>query len=361
MLLLGTTDTLYEGDPAEVAATDADVDLVLARGSRGGRRRPAAAGPRALDLRRPAGAAARATARPSTPGARRRSCAGEGGMLTVAGGKLTTYRHIALDALGRLSLRARPRPPRPPAGAAPGGDGRRERRGAPRHAAWHARARGRRPSRPLLRLAGRPRRRLAAERPELLERLHAGRAGHRRPGRLRRPRGMGDEADDVRPPAHDPGARGASRLGRRRTVVARDRRCSERAEHDWIRAVQATTEEADDGDGRGTADVHPPGRQGEGDGHRSLHGRPRPRRPARSRSSATPTTPTRGSPGSTRARRARCPACSPSSPTRTSRTCSTAAWSRTGGSSPGTPSASRATSWPASRRRRRRSPSRPLR
>ena len=43
---------------------------------------------------------------------------------------------------------------------------------------------------------------------------------------------------------------------------------------DWI-GHDTATKEADGGDGRGTADVHPAGRQGEGHGHRPLHGRPR--------------------------------------------------------------------------------------
>ena len=58
LLLLGTTDTPYEGDPAEVAATEGDIEQVL--GEAGGGRRPglAAQGARALDLRRPSRPAA---------------------------------------------------------------------------------------------------------------------------------------------------------------------------------------------------------------------------------------------------------------------------------------------------------------
>ena len=37
------------------------------------------------------------------PGARPLSCRGNGGMLTVAGGKLTTYRRIGLDALDHFA------------------------------------------------------------------------------------------------------------------------------------------------------------------------------------------------------------------------------------------------------------------
>ena len=82
--------------------------------------------------------------------------------------------------------------------------------------------------------------------------------------------------------------------------------------------------------------LHPPGRQGEGDGYAAAI-RPTSRWPGScTRSSATPTTRTRGSCGSTPRRRGRCPACSPSSPMRTSPTSSTAAWSRTDGCSRGT-------------------------
>ena len=102
MLLLGTTDTPYEGDPADVTATDQDVESVLAEAGvavdqsllRKDRVLSTYAGLRVLP--RSDG---------STVDARRETAflTGKGGMLTVAGGKLTTYRRIALDALGRLS------------------------------------------------------------------------------------------------------------------------------------------------------------------------------------------------------------------------------------------------------------------
>jgi glycerol-3-phosphate dehydrogenase len=101
MLLLGTTDSLYEGDPADVAATEDDVEQILAEAAV------------ALDssvLRREAVRSTFAGLRvlPGTEGstasARRETVLlrGPRGMLTIAGGKLTTYRRIALDALGQL-------------------------------------------------------------------------------------------------------------------------------------------------------------------------------------------------------------------------------------------------------------------
>ena len=101
MLLLGTTDTLYEGDPSEVAVEPADVARVLDEASVGverevldpGRVRASFAGLRVL----PGLSGETLTARRET-----QYVLGRGGMLTVAGGKLTTYRRIALAALERL-------------------------------------------------------------------------------------------------------------------------------------------------------------------------------------------------------------------------------------------------------------------
>ncbi len=171
MLLLGTTDTLYEGDPAEVAATDADVDLVLGEAAvavdgdllRKDRVLSTYAGLRVL----PASDG-------STVDARRETAflVGRGGMLTVAGGKLTTYRHIALAALealsGELGLSRLDRRPVPLPGATDAGNV-----AARLVRAWHvepavaahlAHFYGSRADH----VVG-----LAAERPELLERLHA--------------------------------------------------------------------------------------------------------------------------------------------------------------------------------------------
>ena len=97
---------------------------------------------------------------------------GRGGMLTVAGGKLTTYRHIALDALERLAptlgLGRLDRRPVPLPGATDAGNvaarlvrgvGRSSRPSPP----ISPTSTGRGPTASLA---------LAAERPELLERLH---------------------------------------------------------------------------------------------------------------------------------------------------------------------------------------------
>ena len=101
MLLLGTTDTLYEGEPDDVSATPEDVDQILSEAAVAvdpGVLRPDAirsvyAGLRVL----PGVEGATASARRETVYLR-----GPGGMLTVAGGKLTTYRRIALEALGQV-------------------------------------------------------------------------------------------------------------------------------------------------------------------------------------------------------------------------------------------------------------------
>jgi glycerol-3-phosphate dehydrogenase len=116
MLLLGTTDTPYEDEPDTVDATDAELAQILDEASSGltpgpVRRenvRAVYAGLRALPL----GAGATSAARRETVFTR-----GPYGMLSVAGGKLTTYRRIALDVLATLrselgfaSLDRRPRP-----------------------------------------------------------------------------------------------------------------------------------------------------------------------------------------------------------------------------------------------------------
>jgi glycerol-3-phosphate dehydrogenase len=101
MLLLGTTDELYEGDPDEVAPTEADVGQILAEAAvaldpsvvRRDAVRTSFAGLRVL----PGAGSATASVRRETVLLR-----GPQGMLTIAGGKLTTYRRIALDALSEL-------------------------------------------------------------------------------------------------------------------------------------------------------------------------------------------------------------------------------------------------------------------
>ena len=163
MLLLGTTDTPYEGDPAAVTATDGDVDRVLAE---------AAVAVDSRLLRRANVLSTYAGLR-VLPAQRRLDCGrpprdgipgGKGGMLTVAGGKLTTYRRIALDALDHLSAELGLSQRRPAAGSA----SRRNRCGQRRRAHRHRlgpRAAGRRTPRPFLRLRADRVVGLAAERP----------------------------------------------------------------------------------------------------------------------------------------------------------------------------------------------------
>jgi glycerol-3-phosphate dehydrogenase len=101
LLLLGTTDSDYEGDPADVAASEADVAQILDEAASAlpsplldpGSVRAAFAGLRVLPL----GDGDTANARRETV-----FSIGPGGMLSVAGGKLTTYRRIALAALERV-------------------------------------------------------------------------------------------------------------------------------------------------------------------------------------------------------------------------------------------------------------------
>jgi glycerol-3-phosphate dehydrogenase len=112
-LLLGTTDTLYEGEPEDVAVTDEDVRTILDEAAVAVREigplRAAFCGLRAL----PGGPGATANARRETVYTR-----GPAGMLSVAGGKLTTYRRIALDTLEHIGVRNLDRRPRPLPGAA---------------------------------------------------------------------------------------------------------------------------------------------------------------------------------------------------------------------------------------------------
>jgi glycerol-3-phosphate dehydrogenase len=120
MLLLGTTDTLYEGDPDDVASTPEDVDQIL-------REAAVALEPSALrtDAVRSTFAGLRVLpeAEGATASARRETVylRGPAGMLSVAGGKLTTYRRIALGALqhvrGELGIRRLPDQPQPLPGA----------------------------------------------------------------------------------------------------------------------------------------------------------------------------------------------------------------------------------------------------
>ncbi|GAB2877553.1 glycerol-3-phosphate dehydrogenase/oxidase [Streptomyces mayteni] len=101
-LLLGTTDEPYEGDPADVRATEADIRQILDE---------AAFSVRDAQLDRSLLTYAFAGLRvlPGGPGgvesARRETVVteGRGGMLSVAGGKWTTYRHIGRMVLRKLA------------------------------------------------------------------------------------------------------------------------------------------------------------------------------------------------------------------------------------------------------------------
>jgi glycerol-3-phosphate dehydrogenase len=103
MLLLGTTESPFEGDPAGVEPEPADAEQILREAAQAiaphlldrGQVRAAYAGLRVL----PAGEGEVVSARRETVFSR-----GPGGMLSVAGGKLTTYRRIALEVLERLRV-----------------------------------------------------------------------------------------------------------------------------------------------------------------------------------------------------------------------------------------------------------------
>lgn len=112
MLLLGTTDTAHDGEPEDVAVTDDDIREVLGEAQVAveglGPARASYCGLRAL----PVGEGQTANARRETVFTH-----GPHGMLSVAGGKLTTYRRIALDALEAVGIKNLNRRPRPLPGA----------------------------------------------------------------------------------------------------------------------------------------------------------------------------------------------------------------------------------------------------
>ena len=101
MLLLGTTEAPYDGDPADVEPEAVDAEQILREAAQAlppqllerGRVRAVYAGLRVL----PAGEGEVVNARRETV-----FTLGPGGMLSVAGGKLTTYRRIALEVLERI-------------------------------------------------------------------------------------------------------------------------------------------------------------------------------------------------------------------------------------------------------------------
>lgn len=102
MLLLGTTDEIYEGDPGEVTPTKADFAQILDEASlsvRSEQLKPelityAFAGLRVL----PGGPGATSKAKRETV-----VTEGRGGMLSVAGGKWTTFRHIGRTVMKKLA------------------------------------------------------------------------------------------------------------------------------------------------------------------------------------------------------------------------------------------------------------------
>jgi glycerol-3-phosphate dehydrogenase len=112
MLLLGTTDTEHDGEPETATVTEDDVRQVLREASVAvdgvGEPRATFCGLRVL----PGGDGATASAKRETV-----FSTGPSGMVSVAGGKLTTYRRIALDALDHLGVRGLSRRPRPLPGA----------------------------------------------------------------------------------------------------------------------------------------------------------------------------------------------------------------------------------------------------
>ena len=102
MLLLGTTDEIYEGDPADVSVTDADVDQILDEASLSVRDHQLD-----RDLIKYSYAGLRVL--PGGPGdtskAKRETVVteGRGGMLSVSGGKWTTFRHIGRKVMNKLA------------------------------------------------------------------------------------------------------------------------------------------------------------------------------------------------------------------------------------------------------------------
>jgi glycerol-3-phosphate dehydrogenase len=106
-ILLGTTEEEYGGDPADVAAEPDDISYLLQRAEQFLR-------PEILYRERVVSAFAGLRVLPRGEGATLDASrdhllsVGPGGMVSVAGGKLTTHRRIALDALRHLPDRVRP-------------------------------------------------------------------------------------------------------------------------------------------------------------------------------------------------------------------------------------------------------------
>lgn len=108
MILLGTTDEEYDGDPSGVAAEPADVSYLLDSAGQFLR-------PEMLRAERVISAFAGLRVLPRGEEMVLHASrdhllsVGQGGMVSVAGGKLTTHRRIALDALRHLPDTLRPR------------------------------------------------------------------------------------------------------------------------------------------------------------------------------------------------------------------------------------------------------------
>ncbi|MDX6565921.1 MAG: glycerol-3-phosphate dehydrogenase [Gaiellales bacterium] len=102
MLVLGTTDEPYEGDPAGVLPNAADQERILAEA--GSALRADVVDPARVRFRF-AGLRALPLDNGDTASTRRESVLsrGPGGMLSVAGGKYTTFRRIALDVVRALA------------------------------------------------------------------------------------------------------------------------------------------------------------------------------------------------------------------------------------------------------------------
>jgi len=100
-LLLGTTDEAYEGDPADVRCSQADIDQILGEASVG-------IDSAALDRAKLAYTFAGLRVLPGGAGdtshAKRETVitSGRGGMISVAGGKWTTFRRIGASVLARV-------------------------------------------------------------------------------------------------------------------------------------------------------------------------------------------------------------------------------------------------------------------
>src|SRR5207248_6197955 len=112
MLLLGTTDAEHHGEPESARVTGDDIRQVFDEAGRAvdglGPPRASFCGLRVL----PGGDGGTASAKRETV-----FSTGPTGMASVAGGKLTTYRRIALDALHHAGVRGLSRRPRPLPGA----------------------------------------------------------------------------------------------------------------------------------------------------------------------------------------------------------------------------------------------------